>query len=106
MTASPDALLAFLRDQAGSLTPAERSALLSFAEELDPALTPEKLISRLSRFLLDHPDLDRRLEDHPAERIAGQTIKLMPEAFITNVRNLVLQHQPRPPKNGRSTSKH
>ena len=79
--------------------------MINFAEELDPALTPEKLISRLSRFLLDHPDLDRRLEDHPAERIAGQSIKLTPEAFKTNVRNLVLQPQPHPPKDGGSTPK-
>ena len=105
MTARPADLLAFLSDQAASLTPEERADIANFAEQLDPDVSLDKLTARLSRFLLDHPDLDRRLAEHPAERIAGQPIKLTPEVFKTNLRNLVLQSQQSPAKDGGSTPK-
>lgn len=106
MPADPAAFLAFLRDQSLSLTPDERSALLSLADEQEPFLSQEKLISRLSRFLLDHQDLDRRLADQQGERIAGAPIKLKPEQFKTNLRNIVLQPQQSPKKNGGSSPEH
>jgi hypothetical protein len=114
MPVSPAAFLAFLDHNATALSADEHSALLGFAADLDPALSAEALTARLSRFLLEHEAMDRRLEDHQLEdhqleghqlRIAGQPIKPTPAAFKTNLRNIVLKAQSSQQKDGGTTPK-
>lgn len=110
MTASPSAFLAFVTHQSGSFTPLEQAALLSFAEGIDPSAGAEALTSQLSRFLLDQPAIDAGFHAHfnghsdgqndsqsngqgLQRGIAAKPIKLSPEAFKSNLRNVMLHPQ-------------
>jgi hypothetical protein len=106
MPVSPAAFLAFLEHNAAALSAVEHAALLAFAADLDPALSADALTARLSRFLLEHESLDRRLEGQQLRGIAGQPIKLTtPAALQTNIRNIVLQAQSTQQKDGGTTPK-
>ena len=117
MTASPSAFLAFVTHHSASFTPHEQAALLCFAEEIDPSGGAEALTAQLSRFLLDQPAIDAHFHAHfngqsdsqgngqPQRGIGGQPIKLSPEAFKSNLRNVVLHPQPPSRKDEPSTPK-
>jgi hypothetical protein len=110
MPVSPTAFLAFLDHNAAALSADEHAALLAFAADLDPALSADALIARLSRFLLEHEAIHLRLEGQQLGghqlRIAGQPIKFTtPAAFKTNLRNIVLQAQSPQQKDGGTTPK-
>jgi hypothetical protein len=102
MTASPSAFLAFVNHHSASFTPQEQAALLSLAEGVDPSAGAEALTSQLSRFLLDQPAIDARFHADFTRQIigqrlqrgiGGQPIKLIPEAFKSNLRNVMLHPQ-------------
>ncbi len=102
MTASPSAFLAFVTHHSASFTPQEQAALLCFAEEIDPSRDAEALTGQLSRFLLAQPAIDARFHadctrqiigQQQQRGIGGQPIKLSPEAFKSNLRNVVLHPQ-------------
>jgi hypothetical protein len=113
MTASPSAFLAFVTHHSASFTPQEQAALLCFAEEIDPSGGAEALTAQLSRFLLAQPAIDARFHAYfngqgngqPQRGIGGQPIKLSPEAFKSNLRNVVLHPQPPSRKDEPSTPK-
>jgi hypothetical protein len=107
MTASPSAFLAFVTHHSASFAPQEQAALLSFAEEIVPSAGAEALTAQLSRFLLAQPAIDAHFHAHfngqsdsqgngqqQQRGIGGQPIKLSPEAFKSNLRNVVLHPQP------------
>jgi hypothetical protein len=114
MTASPSAFLAFVTHHSASFTPQEQGALLSLAEGVDPSAGAEALTAQLSRFLLAQPSIDahfhadctRQIIGQQQQRgIGGQPIKLSPEAFKSNLRNVVLHPQPQSRKDEPSTPK-
>jgi hypothetical protein len=114
MTASPSAFLAFVTHHSASFTPQEQAALRSFAEEIDPSGGAEALTAQLSRFLLAQPAIDAHFHVHFTRQligqqqqrgIGGQPIKLSPEAFKSNLRNVVLNPQPQSRKDEPSTPK-
>jgi hypothetical protein len=114
MTASPSAFLAFVAHHSASFTPQEQAALLSFAGGIDPSSGAEALTAQLSRFLLDQSAIDARFQADFARQIigqqqqrgiGGQPIKLSPEAFKSNLRNVVLHPQPASRKDEPSTPK-
>ena len=113
MTASPSAFLAFVTHHSASFTPQEQAALLSFAEEIDPSGGAEALTAQLSRFLLAQPAIDAHFHasfngqgnGQPQRGIGGQPIKLSPEAFKSNLRNVVLHPQPQSRTDEPSTPK-
>ena len=113
MTASPSAFLAFVTHHSASFTRQEQAALLCFAEEIDPSGGAEALTAELSRFLLAEPAIDAHFHasfngqgnGQPQRGIGGQPIKLSPEAFKSNLRNVVLHPQQPAQKDEPSTPK-
>jgi hypothetical protein len=114
MTASPSAFVAFVAHHSASFTPLEQAALRSFAEQIDPSSGAEALTAQLSRFLLDQPAIDAHFHasfngqgngQQQQRGIGGQPIKLSPEAFKSNLRNVVLHPQPPSRKDEPTTPK-
>lgn len=109
MPADSDAFADELENHLAELTAGQQDAILHFIESLDqlePALSPERLTSELSAFLEANLQIDKILRPNLSLRLGGvKPPKYSPQSFKDHVRNLVLVAKKEAAKDDQSQSK-